>query len=372
VGGDAIFVSAQSGGRRSISRYALDGGALIWEVSQIAPAAGLLYLAGAGALMVWVIDYPGGEGQFAVLDADTGRQLWQSAGGVMISGLPDSRYLLMRTDDPDGSSLMRYVDMRDGRTIWSRTVPAMTQVLATDRQTRPEAAGFLVAYADGTVLLLARQTGEVLATGQLDRLVPIGPGGALEPENSALINLVKGRLLVVNGIGGPVTRVGAYDLPGMTLRWSIAGQLPVFPDSCGPNVCLSGNASAAVAVDPATGSIVWHAPGWESVQDLGGGRLLGYRAGGAQNAGILDAGTGRPVGSLGDWAPLAGTDSLLVSAPDVGDYRYTWFGVLEPEHGVVLPLGRLNGLSTGGCQPHEDLLVCRTIDTRLKVWRYQE
>jgi hypothetical protein len=248
----------------------------------------------------------------------------------------------------------------------------MTQVLSTDGQTRPEAAGFLLGYADGTVLLLARQTGAVLATGHLDRLVPIGPGGLAEPEDSAQINLVGGRLMVVRGIGTPVSTVTAYDLPGMTQRWSLSGQLPVYPDVCGMNLCLSGNTSTVVAVDPAAGTTVWRAPGWESVQDLGGGRLLGYRAGGTQAAGVLDAGTGRRISDLGAWTPLGGTDSHLVSAPDVGNYRYTRFGVLEPERGRVLPLGRLEGLSTGACQPHGDLLVCRTLDTRLKVWRYHE
>jgi outer membrane protein assembly factor BamB len=370
VGGDGIFVGVESAGRRSIARYALDGGAPIWQVSQPGPSAGLVYLADAAVLMVWVTDYPAGDGQFTVLDAATGQQLWRSAGDVMI-WVPGSRYQLMRVNEPDGSLEMRYVDMRDGRPIWSRTAPAMTQVLATDGQTRPETAGFLVGYADGTVLLLARETGEVLGTGRLDPLVPVGPGGAPEPENSALINVVHGRLMVVQGTAGPITTVSAYDLPGMRLRWTVSGRLPIYPDFCGPNVCLSGSAPA-VALDAATGSILWRASGWEGVQDLGGGRLLGYRNEGVQGAGILDAGTGRPIGDLGDWVPLVGTDSHLVSTPDVGNYRYTWFGVLEPAHGVVLPLGRLEGLSTGGCQPHEDLLLCRTIDARLKVWRYHE
>jgi len=368
VGGGGIFVGLESGGHRSIARYALDGGAPIWEVSQPGPTAGLIYLADAAVLMVWVVDYPAGDGQFAVLDAATGRQLWRSAGDVMI-WLPGSRYQLVRVDRPDGSLEMRYVDMRDGRALWSRTAPPMTQVLATDAQTRPEAAGFLVGYADGTVLLLARETGEVLGTRRLDPLVPIGPDGSSEPENSAMINVVHGRLMVAHGTPG-ITTVSAYDLPGMTLRWTISGQLPAYPDGCGPNVCLSGTAPAA-ALDAATGSILWRAPGWAGVQDLGDGRLLGYRPQGGQGGGVLDTGTGRPVGGLGDWAPLAGAGTLL-SRPDVGNYRYTWFGVLEPEHGVVLPLGRLEGLSTGGCAPQEDLLVCRTMDARLKVWRYHE
>jgi len=368
VGGDSVFIAVESGGRRSVARYALDGGAPIWKASQPGPAAGLVYVAGADALMVWLIDYPGNEEQFTVLDAATGRRLWQSGGNVMIDRLPDSPHQLMRMTDPDGTPRISYVDMRDGRTIWTRTVPDMTQVLATDGQ----AAAFLVGYADGTVLLLARETGEVLATVRLDPLVPLGPGGVPEPENSALFNVVHDRLMVGQGTIDGATTVSAYDLPGMRLQWSVSGELPIYPDACGPYVCLSGDGSGAVALDVATGSIVWRASGFDGVQDLGGGRLLGFRAGGVQRAGVLDAGTGRPVGNLGDWTPLFGANSHLVTTPDVANFRYTWFGVMEPGRGVVLPLGRLDGLSTGGCQPHEDLLLCRTVDARLKVWRYHE
>lgn len=371
VGGDAVFVSTQSGGRRTIARYALDGGAPIWQVSQAGPASGLVYLAGADVLMVSSFDYPQGHEQFVVLDAATGGQLWQSAGGIVFGGPPASRYELMRMDDPDGSPRMRYLDMRNGRTIWSRTVPDLTQVVTADDQTRPEAAGFLLGYPDGTVLLLARDTGEVLGTGQLDPLVPVGPGGAPEPERSALINVVHGRLIVVEGTAGPVTTVSAYELPGITLQWSLSGQLPVYPQECGPNVCLSGN-SPVVAVDPATGSVVWRSSGPVGVADLGGGRLLGYQGENGQAVSVLDAGTGRPVGDLGNWTPLAVPEGNLVSKPEVDDYRYTWFGVLVPARAVVLPLGRLGGLSTGGCQSHEDLLLCRTLDSRLKIWRYRE
>lgn len=368
VGGDAVFVAVESGGQRSIARYALDGGAPVWEVSRSAPAAGLAYLSGAAALMVWTIDYPGDEERFVVLDAATGRQLWQSTGDVMVGRLPGSPHQLMRMEDPSGDLRMRYVDMRNGRTIWTRTVPAMTQVLATDGP----AAGFILGYADGTVLLLARETGEVLATARLDPLVPIGPDGAFEPENNAFMNVVHGRLLVEHGSADGVITLRAYELSGMTLLWSVSGRLPIYPDVCGPYVCLSGDGSGAVALDLATGSVIWRASGFDGVQDLGAGRLLGYRAGGAQAADVLDAGTGRPIGNLGDWTPLFGVNSHLVSTPDVANFRYTWFGVMELHDGVVLTLGRLAGLSTGGCQPYGDLLLCRTVDARLKVWRYHE
>jgi outer membrane protein assembly factor BamB len=373
VGAGGVFVVVQVSGRRSVTRYTLDGGGRTWETVVPDMPEGLTHLPAAGVLVVWSFDVAvGSPSRFTVLDATSGRQLWGGAGDLVLGRSPTDRTALLLVQDGSGSTQVRYTDMRSGRPIWSRTVPAMTQMLATDAQTPPEAAGFVLAAADGTVTLVGRQTGEVLATRQFDRLVPAGAPG-FDPENNTLLNVVGGRLVVARQMGTPRAEYSSYDLPGLTRRWSRSDPgISGYPDACGRNVCVTGFGGDVVALDPADGSTLWRAPGWQGATDIGGGRLLASRSGGSQRAGILDAATGRLLRDLGDWAPLFGpTDVDLFTAPDPGNYRYTWFGALDRDRAGVRPLGKLEGLSTQGCQVYDDLLVCRTLDARLRVWRYR-
>jgi hypothetical protein len=228
----------------------------------------------------------------------------------------------------------------------------------------------VLATPDGTIALLARQTGAVLATRKIERLLPAG-STSFEPENGGFINVVDGLLLVMRQMGGVRATLTSYGLPDLTPRWSQTELTPGGPDNCGPVLCVQSFSESVVGLDPRTGSIRWRAQGWQTAQNLGGGRLLGFRARTSQNTGILDAGTGRLLGTLGDWTPLPGATAGLVRMPDRSDYRYTWFGILDADRALVQPLAKLPGLSSLGCQPYDDLLACRTLDARLQVWRYR-
>jgi hypothetical protein len=264
---------------------------------------------------------------------------------------------------------LRYTDMRTGRAIWSRSVPALTQIRATDGAAG-NATGWVLATPDGAITLLARQTGAVLATRKIERLLPAG-STSFEPDNGGFINVVNGLLLVMRQMGGVRATLTSYGLPDLTPRWSQTELTPGDPDNCGLVLCVESYSESIVGLDPRTGSIRWRAQGWQTAQNLGAGRLLGFRTGTSQNIGILDAGTGRLLETLGDWAPLPGTNVELFRMPDRSDYRYTWFGILDADRAVVQPLAKLPGLDSPGCQPYPDLLACRTLDARLQVWRYR-
>jgi outer membrane protein assembly factor BamB len=372
VGGGGVFVVVQVSDRRSVSRYALDGSGRTWEATVPNMPEGLAYLPAAGVLVVWSFDVEVGPARFVVLDASTGERLWGAAGDLVLDRDTTARSDLLLVDDGNGGTEVRYTDMRTGRALWSRMVPAMTQMLATGVRTPPGAGGFVLAAADGTVTLLAEETGKVLATRQFDRLVPAGAPG-FDPENNTVVNVVGGELVIVRQMGTPRAVFSAYDLPGLTRRWTLADpEVTGYPDACGTHLCVSGSSGAVVALDPATGAILWRAPGWQGVTDLDDGRLLGFRTNPGEHGGILDADSGRVLRDLGDWTQLSGPgDGYLFTAPDPGNYRYTWFGALDLERAAVVPLGRIAGLSTQGCQVYGDLMVCRTLDARLRVWRYR-
>jgi hypothetical protein len=180
--------------------------------------------------------------------------------------------------------------------------------------------GWVLATPDGTVTLLARQTGAVLATRKIEGLLPAG-SNSFEPDNGGFINVVDGLLLVMRQMGGVRATLTSYDLPDLTPRWTQTELTPGGPDDCGPVLCVQSYSESVVGLDPRTGSIRWRAQGWQTVQNLGGGRLLGSRTGTSQNIGILDAGTGRLLETLGDWAPLPGANVELFRMPDRNDYR---------------------------------------------------
>jgi hypothetical protein len=240
--------------------------------------------------------------------------------------------------------------------------------VTTDARMPSDTAGFLVVAApDGAVTLLARDTGAVLGSLKVDQLVPVA--AASNHPDVALVEVIGGRLLLARGIGTSNGEVASYDLPGLTLRWVRSGPLPGDPWSCGANLCLSGFTGGMTALDQATGASRWSTEDWQAAGDLGGGRMLAFRDGALDHAGILDSTTGRLLADLGNWTVVSGPDIHLATRPGY-NLRSTWIGVVDPGRAVVRPVGKLDGLSTGGCISRADLLVCRTLDAKVRVWRY--
>ena len=367
LGGGGVFVAGGTGTALFVARYAQDIGAMTWKVDLGDRADSLAYLPGAGVLTVWF--YGDGANRVTVLDAATGAQLWELSGELYPPTTPDTTRALTVAGDPAAPAQARYIDLRTGRAIWTRPVPAQAQIVSTDVRAPADAAAFVVVAApDGTVTLLARETGRVLGSLKVDPLVPQDPV-TVNPPDVALVNLIGGRLLVSRRIGTPNSEIATYNLPGLTLRWLRSGLLDGYPWPCGPNLCLSGMSGEMTALDPATGASRWSIEGWQNAGDLGGGRMLAFRASGTNQAGILDSATGQLLGDLGVWAMVNGSDGRLAVQP-VGDGSRTWIGMVDADRAVVRPLGMLAGPRTNGCVSRADLLVCVTRDASVRVWRF--
>jgi hypothetical protein len=369
VGGGGVFVAGGTGAALFVARYALDTGAMTWKIAVSDRPDALTYLAGAAVVTVWFSAQTGAN-RVTVLDAATGARLWELPGALYSPPTPDAKQALTVAGDPNAPGQMSYTDLRTGRAIWTRPVPAGAQIVTTDTRTRSDAAGFVVAAPDGTVTLLARDTGAVLGSAKVARLVPDN-APTLNPEDIATINVSGGQLLVARRTGTPNGEIASYDLPGLTLRWVRSGLMPgYYPWPCGPNLCLSGFTGGMTALDPATGASRWTTEDWQADGDLGGGRMLAFRDGGLDHAGILDSTTGQLLGDLGNWTVVSGPDIHLATEPVRGNVRSTWIGVVDPGRAAVRPVGKLDGLSTGGCISRADLLVCRTLDAKVRVWSY--
>lgn len=369
LGGGGVFVAGGTGSALFVARYAQDTGALTWRTAVPDRADSLAYLAGAGVLTVWFYSADGAN-RVTVLDAATGARLWELSGDLYPPATPDAKQAMTVAGDSNAPEQARYTDLRTGRAIWTRPVPAQTQVVTTDARAPAGASAFVVVGTpDGTVTLLARDTGRVLGGVKLDPLVTQDPA-TLDPPDVALVRLIGGRLVVARRIGTPNGEIATYDLPGLTLRWLRSGLLPGYPWPCGPNLCLSGVPGEMTALDPATGASRWTNEAWQDAADLGGGRLLAFRGGGVDHAGILDSATGRLLGDLGFWTMVSGPDIRMAFQPVGNGTRTAWIGVLDPVRATVRPVALVSGPRTGGCIFRDDVLACITLDAKLRVWRY--
>jgi len=370
IGDGGVFVAGGTGTAFFVARYALDTGALTWKTAVTNRADSLAYLAGAGVLTVWS-NGQDASNRFTMLDAATGARLWDLVGDLYAPAASDATRTLTVAGDPDTPRQVRYVDLRTGRARWTRPVPAVAQIVATDVRAPSDGAGFvLVAAQDGTVTLLARETGAVLGSLKIDPLVPVDVAST-NPPDIPLLEMFEGRLVVARRMGTADGEIASYDLPGLTLRWRRSGLLPGYPWPCGVNLCLSGMASEMTALDPATGANRWSIDGWQAAGDLDGGRMLAFRAGGQAHAGIIDSTTGRLLGDLGLWTLVSGLDNYLV-IQSIGDgTRSSWIGVVDLVRATVRPVGKLDDLRSRGCVSRGDVLACITLDSSVRVWRYE-
>ena len=295
--GGGVFVAGGTGTALFVARHPEDAGAMTWKTAFPNRADSLAYLPGAGVLTAWFYRQ-NAPNRVTALDAATGARLWELSGDLYGPATLDGTQALTVAGDPNAPRQARYIDLRTGRAIWTRPVPARAQIVTTDVPTPSDAAGFVVVAApDGTVTLLARDTGALQGSLKVDVLVP--DDATLNQPDIAMVNVIGGRMLVSRRIGTPNGEVASYDLPGLTLGWSRSGLLPGYPWPCGPNLCLSGIAGDMTVLDPATGASRWTNKDWQAPPIWAAGGCL--RSATAASI-TLASSTRRPAGY---WATLA-------------------------------------------------------------------
>ena len=364
-----------------VAAYPLPGRSPRWRTRIPEVAQELRFVPGAGVVIA--VTYDGGPGArgMVALDAGTGRLLWSSASAVFAHAPAGSTAGLL-DDQTAAVAVVRWADLRTGRTVWSRAVPdgGTTNLLAGASASDP--AWVLMIRPDGADELLAEQTGAVFTNNQLGNLhPPTEQSGGGEPDATGAAQRIPNQVNVVGGDRVLVLRtpdqrpatLTAFDLATFTPQWTLTGDFDGYPNVCGPMICIASQ-DALTAVDPATGAVAWRAGGWQAGQMIDGDHLLAGADQGEAMMGLLDVRTGRIVMRMSGWTPVsdpATGPTRLVVRPDTRQDGRFWFATLDPRHGAPSLLGDLPGLVSPDCQTTGDLVACVTLHGTVQIWRFR-
>jgi outer membrane protein assembly factor BamB len=295
--------------------------------------------------------------EVAAYDAGTGERRWRTAGGVAFAGTGTRRILLHQGDE------FAAVHPRTGAVAWTFRLTPGEQLHLPVPGASP-ADHLLLLDAGGHLTVRDLDTGAVLGTRRLPG--PVAPRYAQSVGGLVLVSEPQPAGIALN----------AYDRRTLDPQWTVTG-LPLETSvlSCPPVLCVTVS-DGMLVLDPETGIQLW-AGGWIQAFALGtpwpDGYLLGERfvaVGSTEMLGfVVTARTGRVVVDMRGWHPAAGVlgTPQPVVRRRIGGGR-VWFGVVRPELERVEPLGTLDD-AWGPCAAEGDLLACRTIDHRVRVWR---
>ncbi len=425
VDGDTAFVAEAGPRGNRVSRYDLPTGRLRWSTG-VASLSSLVSLRSRAGVLVATGYAPGPDGDHTVaLDEASGRVLWRNRYSTDTL-LPGGRVLLAHAYAADTGPVARQgvmrseqlatgveaVDLRSGRPVWSYALDAGCQHAATGR---PGSATRLAVLCPGGDLRVVD-----LATGRVLRSTRVPPqesgttgvrsatAGAADPGGSdtsgadgtdsdtsgaaagddgdalgtgPVLSTVGARLVVGSDRDGS-TRVIAYDADTLRPLWTITDTGTTYGTyPCAQLLCLYDDRGLTV-LDPDTGTQRWRTPRHVAVEVPGAGpvpQLPPALAGhllvqplGPASAGMVAAGSGRPLLYLDRWQSITGATRLPLFArwPDVPDGR-VWFGVLSGQPLALNTVGFAPDVLKGQCRFSGEYLICETLAQRLRVWRYR-
>ena len=229
-----------------------------------------------------------------VLEAATGRQIWEQRGGVLTSS---SAMMTLVADRPDDRRVLKGVATATGAVVWEREIALDTRwSAALDRNE------LVLTEASGEVHQIRGDTGELILAGRI-------------PPGSHVL-YAHGNLLMV----AEPDRAVAYRFGTSEILWSRpAGGEEEMPWPCeGGRLCVQP-ASGLVEVDRATGRdlsvLARSGPvegasdveprGWITVGRIDEARRLLLRA--ASNGAPAWLGVGTPTGTVRPIAPIEAT-----------------------------------------------------------------
>jgi hypothetical protein len=346
-----------------ISTYALPAGNLLSLTTVAVPGAVFdVNQVGQTVLVSFQADTEGAEATVA-LTAGTNRALWRVPSRMFAVSAADG-LVILRQNTPEFGDLHWYgVDLSSGTVRWTLVQPARGYTTGADYRD-----GFprrLITVSDGALDVRDSETGAVTARGTYP-----APSAGSNPN----LNVWSVGDLVL--IGDGTTGTIAYGLADLAMRWRNTVDLSQYwiQTDCGKIICAFHQQRGMLALEPATGRLLWASDRW-SYADLAGSYLLAADADGDGadedlKLSVLDPATGGVRGDFGPWQPagVAQRDGTVIGMRTEILKDIVWYARLDPaDHGVRV-LGAAEQVS-GDCQTAPDVLVCRRVDASVGIWR---
>ncbi|WP_436526826.1 hypothetical protein [Actinoplanes sp. HUAS TT8] len=361
VFGDIVLVSSGTPGTTpDIAAYDVVTGRVLWtghddQITQWLnpdPDSQQLY---APATVRQVV-LPDGNMVFGLdtraVDAHTGRTLWQRSGNELAATA--DQVLLGDRDDQGRVTGLHLVRAADGTSIWDRAIAVTDNLVVSEGPA--ETARIVAKSETGELSTLRWSDGVTLARRQGSR-----PDGTLGWGPQVL-----GDQFYDVRTDAPDTTVIAYRTDTLTELWRYQDTGEVYVQDCGPVLCVN-DIHLTNGVDPATGVRKWKLPSG-NVTPLDHGRLLfGGSRDMATESSVVDAVTGRTIGTAPHGTQAVALDDGRLFA--LGDTRTAPYRVTisrwDPVTGRSELIGAVPGRSDT-CQAHGQRLIC-TSSGRLGV-----
>ncbi len=353
----ALYLFHHDAGAPTLKAYSLASGAVRWAV----PATDIV--AQPPSVADGVIVLPDGFERYfnqpdlilsrttrtIARDTRTGAALWRAAGAP--ADVTGSSVLLVDTE-PGSVEQVREVSLHDGRTLWSRSIPHLSNVVVLGDEV-------VAAATDGQLTVLRSGDGTVSRT----EMVPW-------PDNGWL-SVAAGRLVVSN-LGPGDHRSTVYRPDTLAELWTADGALA----DCGAVLCGT-DLTGLIGYDPDTGAQRWRMADMTIAWPVGAGRIIAASELDGQFR-LLDPATGRPVGPAGTGVGTWRDDGRsAVNGPPAPPYAFALRGVpeapsktavvrLDVRTGEQSVLGAIDGTGWTGCRTVTKYLVCLQ-DSRLTV-----
>jgi hypothetical protein len=345
---------------RTVSAYRLPDGRLLSQTT-VAVVGEVSDVVEAGDTIVVSYQTDAGGSQATVaLIAGSDQALWRRPEGLVGASGTAGIALISSGYGVQNEALFSAVDLHSGAIRWTIRQPADGYTMVSGPIDQyPQ--WFVTVRTNGVLETRDAATGRVTATRN---------GPPLDRDANSLVWTV-GNMALIGDHAGSVT---AYALPELAPIWTTDVDLSQtwMQNTCGEVLCAFRPQHGMVALDPATGRLLWSSDRWAYAAPAGNYLVAAVLNPKADDPSywVLEPRTGRVLGDFGKWETIA-SDTVpdqLYGIYTVPGQDVVFYGVLDPARRTVRILGTGERVS-GGCQTSVDALVCRLVDASVAIWR---
>jgi hypothetical protein len=349
---------ASAGDLTSVRRYSLADRSTTWTAQLPQPVEQLDFAASANVLVA----ASGDNAQISVLDGDTGTVLWRDRSGAVVLRLADTSALLSSTATQ--TPVLRRVDLRTGKTLWSRSYDSAGYLNAGD-PTFGAPTRIVTVNHRGLAAVFDFTDGKVLTTAGLGAVPTSNDDGRSDTAHFAAFD---DRLYLARRESGKAS-VTAYRLGDLHQLWHSTSAPVGNLTWCGSLLCVT-TGSGMSALDSTDGSMRWSDTQW----------LLGYDARAARIPGpprlvvidglqdprsaLLDPASGRVLAKLGRSVFVGG----ILLRSDEKKVGRTWVQVPEPGD-RFRTVDHLDAVAPIRCEAAAGYLACPASTGSTTVWQ---